>query len=333
MKLNLTLACGMYDRTVALQIGTVAPEGINLNYLEMRPGEIFRRQARHAEFDVSEMSLATYSILCSQGDRRLVGIPVFPSRRFRHSDIFINAEAGIREPKDLAGKRMGAMEYQQTAAVWIRGILQDDYGVSADQMEWYFGGYDEPMDYTSRIPVTLPPTVHTTIISNQQSLDQMLERGEIDALIGPVAPKSFKQGSPHVARLFPDYRAVEIDYYRRSGIFPIMHTVVIKREVYEQAPWVAVSLYKAFEKAKAMALSRAWDVGTLFYSLPWLKAHLEELDALMGSDPFVYGLEENRSLLETFLRYPVEQGLASRPLTPDELFAPETHHGTELPAA
>lgn len=333
MKLNLTLACGMYDRTVALQIGTVAPEGINLNYLEMGPGEIFRRQARHAEFDVSEMSLATYAILCSQGDRRLVGIPVFPSRRFRHSDIFINTEAGIREPKDLAGKRMGAMEYQQTAAVWIRGILQDDYGVSADQMEWYFGGYNEPMDYTSRIPVTLPPNVHTTTISNQQSLDQMLERGEIDALIGTAAPRSFKQGSPHVARLFPDYRAVEIDYYRRSGIFPIMHTVVIKREVYEQAPWVAASLYKAFEKAKAMAVRRVRDVGTLFYSLPWLTAHLEELDALMGSDPFAYGLEENRSLLETFLRYPVEQGLASRPLTPDELFAPETHRGVELPTA
>ncbi len=333
MKVDLTLACGLYDRTLALQNGSVAPEGIDLNYLEMGPGELFRRLARHAEFDVSEMSLSTYCIMCAQGDQRLVAIPVFPSRRFRHSDIYVNTNAGIKGPKELVGKRMGAMEYQQTAAVWTRGVLQEEYGVQADQIEWYFGGYDEPVKYTERIPVALPSNVRTTVISDQQCLDRMLESGEIDALMGAASPKSFRQGFPRVARLFPDYKEVEADYYRRTGIFPIMHTVVVKREIYEEMPWVAMSLYKGFVQAKAAATRRLREVGTLFTGLPWLMVHLEELDELMGADPFAYGLENNRHTLETFLRYILEQGLVSRPLTVDELFAPETHHALQLAGA
>ncbi len=330
MKLNLTLACGIYDKTMALQTGSVSPDGINLNYLIMNnPGELFKRQARYAEFDVSEFSLSTHAILHSRGDRRMVGIPIFPSRRFRHSDIYINTSAGIREPKDLAGKRVGTMSFQLTAAVWIRGVLEHDYGVRADQIEWYFGGYNEAMNYTERIPIDYPPNVRTKNVSDQ-SLDQMLESGEISALIGAFPPRSFQNGSPKVGRLFPNYHEVEMDYYRRTGIFPIMHMVVIKREIYEEAPWVAVSLAKAFMRAKAVGKRRLDFTASLFCSLPWLMLHLQEARELMGGDLFPYGIEENRKVLETLLEYSYEQGLVSQRLKLEELFAPETLGGVDL---
>lgn len=332
MELNLTYAGGLYDRTVALQNGSVPTEGINFNFVMIHAGEFQRRQARNAEFDASEFSLSTYTILLSKGDRRLVGLPVFPSRRFRHSDIYINTRAGIRQPQDLAGKRVGAMEYQQTAGVWIRGILEDEYAVSANQIEWYFGGYNEPKNYTERVPITLPPEVRTVTISNRQCLDAMLEGGEIDALIGATPPDSFRAHSPNVARLFPNYKDIELDYFKRTGIFPIMHMVVVKRELYEKAPWVAASLYKAFVRAKLQGM-RHMEFrygGGLFCSLPWLWSHLEEVREQMGADPFVYGLEENRRVLETFLRYSHRQGMISKQLTIEELFAPETHRGVEL---
>ncbi len=330
MKLNLTLACGLYDRTMALQTGSVSPEGIDLNYLIMNgPGELLRRQARYAEFDVSEFSLSTHAILLSRGDRRMVAIPVFPSRKFRHSDIYINRNSGIREPKDLVGKKVGALSYQQTAAVWIRGALEHDYGVPADQVEWHFGGYNEPMNYTERIPITLPPNVRTKKISDR-SLNEMLESGEISALIGSSPPRSFQTGSPKVARLFPNYQEVELDYYRRTGIFPIMHMIVIKRKIYEEAPWVAVSLCKAFARAKALGLRRLEYTASLFCSLPWLGLHLQESRKQMGRDPFPYGIEENRQGLETLLEYSYEQGLISQKLKLEELFAPETLGGVDL---
>ncbi|MBI2911459.1 MAG: ABC transporter substrate-binding protein [Chloroflexi bacterium] len=325
MKLHLTLACNLYDRTVPLLGGLVSPDGIDLNYLVLEPTEIFRRQARHAEFDVAEFSLATLAVLLARGDRRLVAIPVFPSRRFRHSNIYVNTAAGIRSPEDLAGTRVGAQEYQQTAGVWARGILQHDYGVGADQMEWYFGAYNAPEPFVERTPLRLPPRIHMRTVGADQCLDQMLERGEIDALIGSALPASLRRGSPHVTRLFPDFREQEAAYYRRTNIFPIMHTVVIKREIYEQAPWVAASLYKAFERSKAMAVRRLWNAETLFVALPWLAAHVEETEAIFGRDPFVYGLEANRHVLEPFLQYCHEQGLTDRALTIEDLFAPETH--------
>ena len=331
MKLNLTFASEVYDLTVSLQNGSVSPEGIDLNFLRMGAFELFQRQGRHAEFDVSEMSLNTYTTLYGQGDRRLIAIPVFPYREFRHSDIYINTNAGIREPKDLVGKRVGAQEYQMTANIWIRGHLQHECGVRPDQMEWYFGGWDEPQDYTERVPITLPSNLRTQTISNQQCLDQMLERGEVDALIGATEPLSLRRGSPNVGRLFPNYHEVETDYYRRTGIFPIMHTVVIKREIYEKAPWVAVSLYKACALAKEEALGRLPDTASaLFCMIPWIGAHFAEVKALMGRDAFPYGLEENRKVLETFLQYSHEQGFINQPLKLEELFAPETHGRVDL---
>ncbi len=330
MKLNLTLACGLYDRTMALETGAASPEGIDLNYLIMNgPGELLRRQARYAEFDVSEFSLSTHAILHSRGDRRMVAIPVFPSRKFRHSDIYINTNAGIREPKDLLGKKVGALSYQQTAAVWIRGALEHDYGVPADQVEWHFGGYNEPMDYTERIPITFPPNVRTKRNSDR-SLNEMLESGEISALIGSSPPRSFQTGSPKVGRLFPNYQEVELEYYRRTGIFPIMHIIVIKREIYEKAPWVAVSLYKAFDRAKAAGMRRLEYSATLFCSLPWLGVNLQEIRNQMGEDPFRYGFEENRKVLETLLEYSYEQGLISERLKVEELFVPETLSSVDL---
>jgi 4,5-dihydroxyphthalate decarboxylase len=329
MKLNLTLAAALYDRTFALQNGSVTPDGINLNYLEMGFHDLFQRQARHAEFDIAEMSLSTYGILRSRGDNRMVAIPVFTSRRFRHSDIYVNTGAGITDPKDLVGKRVGVPEYQQTAAVWIRGHLYHEYGVRPDQIVWCFGGFNKPERFIERIPVTLPANVSTMTLPDQQSLDQALDGGDIDALLGAGAPTSFLKGSPNVARLFPHYRDVEADYFTRTGIFPVMHTVVIKREIYEQAPWVAMSMYNAFVQAKAEGIRRLRELGAHLCMLPWLGLALDESDAVMGPDPFLYGLgDTNRKVLETLFQYSVEQGLVNRQLTLEELFAPETHNAT-----
>ena len=329
MKLPLTLACGLYDRTLPLYDGSVTVEGVDLKVVRMENAELFRRQARDAEFDVAEFSVATYTILHTQGDRRMIALPVFPSRRFRHGNMYVNTRAGIRAPGDLAGKRMGASEFQQTAAVWMRGLLQHEYGVRTDQIEWYFGGYAHPEPYSERIPIELPPAMRTRTIASEQSLDQLLDAGEIDALMGTAAPPALQRGSPSVARLFPDYPERERDFYRRTGIFPIMHLVVLKREIYERAPWVAASLLKAFHQAKALGYRRLARHGTLYCGLPWLHAHLEELRALMGPDPFAYGLEANRAQLETFLGYMQEQGLIAQAPTLEELFAPETHDGVD----
>jgi 4,5-dihydroxyphthalate decarboxylase len=329
MKLPLTLACGRYDRTLPLYDGSVTVEGVDLTVLPLGNAEMFRRQARDAEFDVSEFSLATYTILHAQGDRRMIALPVFPSRRFRHGNMYVNTRAGIVSPSDLASKRMGAAEFQQTAAVWMRGLLQHEYGVPTDQVEWYFGGYAQPGPFEDRIPVELPPSIRTRTIPAERSLDQLLDAGELDALMGTAAPPSLQRGSPNVARLFPDYPERERDYYRRTGIFPIMHLVVLKREVYERAPWVAASLLKAFHQAKALGYRRLARHGTLYCGLPWLPAHLEDLRALMGPDPYAYGMEENRAQLELFLRYLQEQGLIPRVPMLEELFAPETHDGVD----
>lgn len=325
MKVPLTLACGLYDRTVGLQNGTVVSDGIDLNYITMRSRDgLFRRQARHAEFDVAEFSLSTYVILRARGDERMIAIPVFPSRKFRHSDVYVNTRKDIRKPEDLVGRRIGAQEYQQTAAVWIRGVLQEEYGVHPEQVEWYFGGYNEPENYTERVPINLPPAIRTVTISNRQSLNQMLEDGKIDAVMGASPPRAFIQHSANVARLFPNFKEVEIEYFRRTGIFPIMHTIVIKREIYERAPWIAVNLYLPFEKAKSVGSRRLHEVGQLYCALPWLTEHLEETAQVLGTDPFSYGFDKNRRMLEKFLEYCQEQGLTERQLTIDELMVPET---------
>lgn len=333
MKLPITLACGLYDRTFGLRDGSVPVEGVELNFLPMMPVETFRRQARHGEFDASEFSLSTLLVLHSRGDRRFIAIPVYPSRRFRHEHVWINTHAGIRSPKDLKGRRVGVQEFVQTAALWIRGFLQHDYGVRTEDVEWFFGGYNEPdPHFKPRIQLELSEKVRARVIPGDQCIDAMLDRRELDAVL-PALPASFVRGSPNVARLFPDFRATEEDYFRRTGIFPIMHVVVIKREIHEKHPWVAQSLYKAFVKAKALAIRRLTTSPPLHATLPWLSDHLQATRRVMGDDYWSYGLEQNRKVLEAAAQYAWEQGLLARPIERiDEIFAPETHAGVlDLP--
>ncbi len=334
MKLPITLACGLYDRTFGLRDGTVPVEGVELNFLPMMPVETFRRQGRHAEFDASEFSLSTFMVLHARGDRRFVGIPVYPSRRFRHEHVWINPRAGIRSPSDLKGKRVGVQEFVQTAALWIRGFLEHDHGVRTQDVEWFLGGYNEPYpQFKPRIQLDLPREIRARVIPPDQCIDAMLDRGELDAVL-PAVPASFRRGSPNVVRLFPDFRAVEEEYFLRTRIFPIMHVVVVKREIYESHRWVAQALFKAFVMAKELAVRRLTTSPPLHATLPWLSEHLEATRRVMGNDYWSYGLEENRHVLEAAAQYAWEQKLLAKPIERvEELFAPETHAGVlDLPA-
>jgi 4,5-dihydroxyphthalate decarboxylase len=322
-KLRLSMACSNYDRTRALFDGRVSVDGIELTYLDLPIEEIFFRMLRHREFDVAEMSLSSYVLSLFSENPRLIAIPVFPSRFFRHSCIFIQRDSGIREPKDLIGKRVGVPEYQMTAGVWIRGILSDHYRVPVPSVTYFRGGEEEP-GRPEKIPLSLPPEIRLEHIPPTKSLAAMLESGEIDALYSARMPSTFVNGSGKVRRLFENYQTVEQEYYSQTQIFPIMHTIVIRRDVYEKSPWVAQSFYKAFGKAQRIAYDELYEAGALACMLPWLVRHVEETRALMGTDFWPYGLERNAHALETFLRYSFEQGLAKRALKPAELFAPES---------
>jgi len=320
-KLSLTVACGEYDRTHALQTGAVQAEGIRLTYIPLQAEEIFWRMGHHQEFDASEMSLSNHLTMSSRGHSPFVAIPVFPSRFFRHSCIFINTESGIKSPSDFKGKRVGAPEYSITAAVWIRGFLNDDYGVRAGDMEWLVGGQEDP-GRKERVKLDLPPEIKVDSIPDDKTLNGMLESGEIDALISARSPSSFVKGSSKVRRLFPNYKDVEIEYYKRTKIFPIMHVLVIHKQVYDKNPWVARSLYKAFCDAKDYAIKNMYISNTLASTLPWLPWEREQLREIFGLDWWPYGIEENRHVLEHLIRYMGEQGLLARQLTVDEIFAP-----------
>ena len=322
-RLRLSLACWNYDRTRALMDGSVQPDGIELTYLDLPVEETFFRMIRHREFDVAEMSLSSYAVSLFREPRPFVAIPVFPSRFFRHSCIYVNANAGIREPRDLVGKRVGTPEYQMTAPVWIRGILADHYGVPVDSVTYFTGGEEEP-GRVEKQKLDLPARIRVQPIAASQTLARMLAEGEIDALHTARMPSTFRTGQGRVRRLFEDYKAVEQQYFRDTGIFPIMHTVVVRREVYEQNRWVAQALFKAFVEAQRRTYEDLDVTAALKSMLPWLTAHVEEARALMGDDYWSYGFARNRATLATFLRYHHEQGLSPRLLPPEELFAPET---------
>ena len=248
-KLRLTLSIWDYDRTRALADGTVRPEGIELNVLELPVEETFFRMARNREFDVAEMSMSSYTVSLHRDPQPFVAIPVFPSRFFRHSCIYVSAKSGIREPKDLIGRKIGTPEYQMTAPVWIRGILADDYGVKPDSVEYWTGGEEETRR-DEKIKLDLPSKFKVRPIRPDQTLSAMIAAGEIDALHTARAPSTFHSMPGTVKRLFPDFVAVEREYYRRTKIFPIMHVLAIRREVYEKNRWIAMSLHKAFVKAQ-----------------------------------------------------------------------------------
>jgi 4,5-dihydroxyphthalate decarboxylase len=298
-------------------------DGIDLTYLNLVIEEIFFRQMRHQEFDASELSFSSFLVSMFEETPPFIAIPIFPSRSFRHSGIYINANAGIREPGDLAGKRIGCAEYQLTANVWIRGILRDEYGVEPSSFITVVGGLEEA-GRVEKAAVSLPPEIAIERIGPAETLSAMLEAGEIDALFTPRAPSSFLRGSGRVRRLFEDTYAAERAYYERTKIFPIMHVVVIRRDVYRRHRWVAQSLYKGLVDAQRLAYEDLHQTAALKIMLPWLITHLAETEKVMGRDFWAYGYAPNVGAIETLLRYHHEQGLSRRRLKPHEIFAPET---------
>ena len=320
--LQLSFACGDYDRTRALEEGTIRPDGIELTYLRLPVEETFFRMMRHREFDVAEMSLSSYVMSLQREDPPFVALPVFTSRMFRHGGIYCNAEAGISGPEDLKGKRVGNPEYQLTAGVWIRGILADRHGVPVDSVTYFTGG-QETAGRIEKAPLKLHTSVDITSIAANKTLSRMLVEGEIDALYTPRIPLPFVAGDARVRRVFADTVAAERAYYADTGIFPIMHVVAVRRDVYEAHRWVAQSLYKALLRAKQEAMANLYDSSALRFMLPWLNQGIEEAKSLLGEDYWSYGLDANTETLATFLRYHHEQGLSARLLRPEELFAPE----------
>jgi 4,5-dihydroxyphthalate decarboxylase len=316
-KLRLTFACGPYDRTLALRDGTVQPEGIDLNYIASQPSEIFWRMLQFNEFEIAEMSFSNYTTLVSTGEKPFIAIPVFPSRVFRHGYFFINTEKSIHSPADLKGKRGGVPEYTMTAAVYMRGLLQHEHGIKPSEVEWVQGR-------TDRLGRKLPSDIRLTPAPAGTELGDLLERGELDFIMTANNPLAFRRGSSKVRRLFPNYAEMEKDYYRRTGIYPIMHTVVIRRDVHEANPWVALSIYKALCRAKQHAYLLLADMGSPKICSAWLQPLLEEEKSIIGEDWFPYGIEPNRRSIEALLDYTCEQGLADRRVTIEELFAPST---------
>ncbi|GAA5049035.1 ABC transporter substrate-binding protein [Erythrobacter westpacificensis] len=322
-RLNLSLACWAYDRTEALQTGQVRPDGIDLNFQALEVEETFFRMAKHQEFDVSEMSMSSYCVTLARDNPPFIAIPVFPSRFFRHSCIFVSAKSGIEKPEDLVGKRIGVPEYQMTAPVWIRGILEDEYGVDPSSVTYVTGGEESP-GREEKLKLDLPEKFKVEPIGPTQTLTRMLADGKIDALHTARAPSTFYSEPQNVRRLFSDFVDVEKAYYERTGIFPIMHVVAIRREVYEKNRWIARALYKAFEEAQRITYEQLRVSASLKTMLPWQIAMVEDTIATMGDNWWPYGVEANREVIETFVRYHNEQGLSDRLLTVEEMFAPET---------
>ncbi len=322
MSVNLTLACGPYDRTVAIADGRVPLPGIDLTYLPLSAEEIFYRMARHHEFDAAEMSLSSYTLTLTR-DRPFVAVPVFPSRTFRHHAIYVRGDSDITDPCQLAGGAVGIPEYQMTAAVWVRGILAEHHGLPIDAVSYRTGGLLEPGRIEKlRIDV---PGVDIRPIGPRDTLSDLLVAGEIDALYTARTPAHFNDGSGRIRRLWVDPQPVEEDYFRRTGVFPIMHTLVLRRDVYERNRWIANSLVKAFREAKQLADEALAETVALASMNPWGWAAADRARAVIGADVWPYGIDENRATLTTFLRYLREQHLVPGDLAPEDLFAPETH--------
>jgi 4,5-dihydroxyphthalate decarboxylase len=315
-KLKLTLACARYDRTQALIDGRVQPEGVDLTYLPLRPGETFWRMLNYSEFDVSEMSLSSYTILLSEGDTRFIAIPVFPSRVFRHSAVYLRTDSSIDRPQDLKGKRMGVGDYQMTAAVWVRGFLKHEYGVLPSDVEWVTG---RPVR-----SIRPPEGIRLEVIPPNTTLEAMLDCGEIDALVSVIIPNGLGKT---VRRLFRDSRKVEMEYYHKTHIFPIMHTLVLKTRLYEENPWLAASFYRAFCMAREIAYRSMYDTGALAVSLPWVIDEVEMTRRIFGSQIWDYSVEGSRPTLDALLTYLDEQKLSRRHMKVEELFVPNVGPG------
>jgi 4,5-dihydroxyphthalate decarboxylase len=323
--LNLSFASLDYlDRTRALSEGTVQPDGITLECVRLGPYELFRKVAQDDEFDVAEMSASTFIALAARDDEKYVAIPVFLSRRFRHGDIFVHGASDISKPEDLVGRKVGVPDYEMTAALWQRAVLQHDFGVTPDQISWFQGGEFAP-GFVQRVELDLPASVHVDVIPDDRTLHDMVATGEIDAVLCPHIPAGLSDGSGRVRRLFPDYVEVEREYFARTGFFPIMHLTVIRRALYEEHPWLVVSLMRAFVEAKALGWKRMNEFGALAVMIPWLMRDIDDTTALMGPEFWPYGFRENHQILDAMCEYSREQGIAARRMTPEQLFAPESH--------
>ena len=321
-KLQLSVAMGDYDRTRALQDGRVAIDGVDPVFSLLEPEEIFFRAFRQRAFDVSELSFSSYLVKHSRGDSPYIALPVFLSRAFRHTAIYVRRDR-IGHGSELKGRRIGLPEYQLTANVWARALLLDDFGIHPRDVTWVRGGIETP-GRPEKIALALPPDIRVESAGADETISQLLERGEIDALIGPRAPLGFGS-DPRIGWLYPDTQAAATEYHRRTGIFPIMHVLGVRRELAQRHPWLPVALYKAFDQARRDALARLADPSAPKVSLPFLEEQLVAARALLGADPWPYGVVANRPTLEAFVRHHHEQGLSARRLGVEELFDPTTY--------
>jgi 4,5-dihydroxyphthalate decarboxylase len=321
--ITLTLACTMTDRSRPLFDGRVTVPGCRLVMMPGEADDIFRRALRHQEFEVTELSMASHIVTTARGDNPYVAIPVFLSRAFRHSAVYIRTDRGIAGPADLRGKTIGLREYQQTMALWVRGLLRDGHGIKATDMRWRTGGLEAPGG-GERIAIDLPAELDLKQVGPAETINGLFAAGEIDAVISGQPPSCFLRKSAPVERLFPSYRDAEIDYFRRTGFFPIMHCIAVRKDVARAYPWLPLELFRAFAKAKALAFADFRASNILRVSLPWVADHYRETEAIMGANPWPYGFKANLDELRAMLDYAASDGLTSKALDPAELFAPNT---------
>jgi 4,5-dihydroxyphthalate decarboxylase len=317
--LPLTLACWDYDRTRPLIDGLVKPKGIDLKVEVLRPRQMFPRMLEKQEFHASELSLASYASLIGRGECPFVAIPVALSKFFRHSCIYVRKGSGIRSPQDLKGKRVGTTQYSSTAVTFMRGMLKDEYGVEARDMHWFMGGLTKPTE-APLIPLDLPPEIRLDFVPEGDTLERMMVEERLDALLSIYIPKLFADEWVGIERLFPDFKATEKDYYKRTGIFPIMHTIALRQDVVREHPWVPASLYQAFCESRDIALEGLWDTDALRLGLPWLIDHVEEAWRVFGKDFWAYGMKANGPALEAVGRYVHEQHFSPRLVSAEEIW-------------
>ena len=322
-KLRLSIAMGDYDRTRPIYDGRVGIDGIDPVCMLQVPEEMFFRAFRHQAYDVSEISFSSYVVSLTRDDPPYIALPIFLSRAFRHTSLYVNRAAGIEKPEDLKGKKIGIAEYQLTANVWVRAILEDDYGVTPADVQWVRGGMDTP-GRPEKLKIDLPSSVKVVQAPEGATLNAMLADGDIDAFIGPRAPRCFQEGDPRVGRLFPDTVAVAEDYYRRTKRFPIMHLLGVRRALAEEHPWIPGALFKAFSASKSLSQEALNDTSATKVTMPFVEDNLDRARKLIGPDFWSYGVPANRDILDYFLDSHHRQGLSPRRVGIEELFHPST---------
>ena len=328
-KLQLSIAVGNYDRVRPLVDGEVQIDGVDPVFMLQEPEEIFFRAFRHADYDICELSLSSYTVKTAANVSPYIAVPVFPSRAFRHTSVYVRADRGIEAPQDLKGKRIGVPEYQLTANVWVRLLLEEEFGVRAQDVTWVRGGYEDA-GRVEKITLKLPEGVHLENAPEGKTISGLLEAGEIDAVIGPRAPSCFERGHPAIRYLFTDPQQSAADWYRRTRLFPIMHTLGVRKSLAEQHPWLPGALTKAFEKSKALALARLGDTSATKVTLPFVEEQLSAARELMGTDFWPYGFEANRHVLDRFLERHFREGLSCRRVEAHELFHPASVEGFKI---